>query len=62
MGTPSGEGPAPTPGPPPVEHLSAHVRETGPADERYGPLRVRRYVKEDGRSLILYERAEELPG
>ena len=66
MGTPSGEGPAPgrarPAGHPPVEHLSAVVREVGPPDEREGPLAVHRFVKEDGRSLILYERVEEFEG
>ena len=28
------------------------------AVERYGPLALRRLVKDDGRSLIVYERAE----
>jgi hypothetical protein len=27
--------------------------------ERYGPLRVQRVVKDDGRALIRYERARE---
>ena len=61
MGTPPAQGPdsapAPAGAPRPVEHLSAHVRETGSPDERCGPLRVRRYIKEDGRSLILFQRA-----
>ena len=30
-----------------------------PAEERYGPLMLARYVKEDGRALILY--GEEPP-
>lgn len=59
MGTPSGEGPERPPGHPPVEHLSALLRETGAPDERLGPLRVRRFVKEDGRELLLYERVED---
>ncbi len=29
-----------------------------PAAERYGPLDLRRLVKDDGRALIVYERAE----
>jgi hypothetical protein len=29
--------------------------------ERFGPLAVRRYEKEDGRALILFDRAEEPP-
>ena len=29
-----------------------------PAVERYGPLELRRLVKDDGRALIVYERAE----
>jgi hypothetical protein len=30
--------------------------------ERFGPLRLRRFTKEDGRALILFERVEEPPG
>jgi hypothetical protein len=26
--------------------------------ERYGPLAIARYLKDDGRALILYERAD----
>ncbi len=40
---------------------SAQGSAAGPgaaAVERYGPLEVRRLVKDDGRSLIVYERVE----
>ncbi len=30
-----------------------------PTEERYGPLLVRRMVKEDGRALIRFDRAQE---
>jgi hypothetical protein len=29
-----------------------------PDPERYGPLEIRRHVKEDGRALTLFSRAE----
>ncbi len=35
--------------------LSAEVEPVG-ADERFGPLTVRRIVKPDGRALIRYDR------
>jgi hypothetical protein len=45
--------------------VQGRVWETGgagePAGERFGPLRIERYVKDDGRALILYARAEEEP-
>ena len=37
----------------------ALVEAVGPPEgERYGPLTLRRYVKGDGRALILFERAD----
>jgi hypothetical protein len=39
--------------PPPEPRSEAGDRN----EERYGPLRIRRLVKDDGRSLILYRRA-----
>jgi hypothetical protein len=35
----------------------ARAADTG-EEERYGPLALARYEKDDGRSLILYSRAE----
>lgn len=43
---PSAPDPAPDPEPVPAEGAAE--------DERFGPLALRRYVKEDGRMLILY--------
>jgi hypothetical protein len=37
--------------------LDGEARRAGPP-ERYGPLEVHRFVKRDGRALILYERVE----
>jgi hypothetical protein len=34
------------------------VKPAGPEPERFGPLTVTRYVKEDARALILFGRAE----
>lgn len=69
MQTASGEGPPQQPDPPrptggvpvargadPNVPLAPDVEAVGSRDERFGPLAVRRYVKADGRTLILYER------
>jgi hypothetical protein len=43
----------------------AHGSAPGPGEaavERYGPLAVRRLVKDDGRALIVYERVEPSEG
>jgi hypothetical protein len=34
----------------------------GASSERYGPLELRRLVKDDGRALIVYSRAEPPEG
>jgi hypothetical protein len=41
--------------PPPPEPPAAEAAEDD--EERYGPLIVRRMVKEDGRALIRFDRA-----
>lgn len=50
-------GAAPNDPPPPGES----PLEASPVGEpeRFGPVRVQRFVKRDGRALILYERPEE---
>jgi hypothetical protein len=53
------EKPAP-PAPPGGEQRTAPPpTEEEEQDERYGPLRLQRLRKEDGRALIVYARAEE---
>lgn len=45
----------------PGEHASLAARSgNDPAthEETYGPIRLRRYLKEDGRTLILYTRGK----
>lgn len=51
--------------PPPERRDTAEERSSGPheamPDERFGPLALRRMTKPDGRSLIVYERADRDP-
>jgi hypothetical protein len=51
----SAEPPPPPPDRPAVSPDAAAVTAVG-APERYGPLELRRYLKADGRSLIVYAR------
>ena len=44
----------PSPEPPPAGRNDAHE----PDPERFGPLALQRLEKDDGRSLIIYGRAE----
>lgn len=39
--------------------LDAGVEQIGDADERCGPVAITRYVRADGRALLLYRRADE---
>jgi hypothetical protein len=51
------------PAPPPQQPDEAPqsvVREVG--TERFGPLEVKRYVKADGRALLLFNRVEPAGG
>jgi hypothetical protein len=34
------------------------VSEIGEAQQRYGPLAIARYLKDDGRALLLYRHAD----
>ena len=44
---------------PAAASLAAHSgNDPATHEETYGPIRLRRYVKEDGRTLILYARGE----
>jgi hypothetical protein len=45
------------PAPPPSQADAAGAREG--EEERYGPLVLTRIVKEDGRSLIRFDRADQ---
>ncbi len=54
--------------PPPDPRGTAGQRSPGPLeareanpDERLGPLALRRMTKDDGRSLIVYERVDRSP-
>jgi hypothetical protein len=42
----------------PAERRSAGVRPVGETQERCGPLAVARYLKSDGRALLLYRHAD----
>jgi hypothetical protein len=55
---PAEEPPEPGPGDPGGDRTGAATGD----DERYGPLRVRRTRKDDGRALILYSDARREPG
>ena len=56
--------PPPMDGNPPPDGRGAEPRPPGargdPGAESFGPLAVRRMTKDDGRSLIVYERADPL--
>jgi hypothetical protein len=52
--------------PPPAPKPRSHDRPRAPDEgsdgcERYGPLRIARHAKDDGRSLVLYVARGELP-
>jgi hypothetical protein len=49
----------PTPPVPPVPPHERIVESTGSMPERLGPLVVRRFIKEDGRNLLLYGRVPD---
>jgi hypothetical protein len=44
--------------PAPANRRSAGVRPAGETQERYGPLAIARYLKDDGRALLLYRHAD----
>jgi hypothetical protein len=47
------------PAPPPSQPDAAGAREGEGEEERYGPLVLTRIVKEDGRSLIRFDRGDQ---
>jgi hypothetical protein len=44
---------------PAAGELGAAAEQIGDTDERYGPVAIVRYVKTDGRALLLYRCADE---
>lgn len=44
---------------PAAGETGAGVEQIGDADERYGPIAIVRYMKADGRALLLYRCADE---
>jgi hypothetical protein len=44
---------------PSEEPSDARLRDATGAPERFGPLELERLIKDDGRALIVYARAEE---
>ena len=58
IGMAPAEPPPPAPDRPAVDPGASAVRPVG-EPERYGPLELQRYVKADGRRLVIYARADD---